>query len=158
MAHLQTAIEIAVRAHAGQMTKSDKEPYITHPLRVMNAVQGESAKIVAVLHDVLEDTATTAADLRKAGFSEEIITAVESVTRPRGESYADFVVRSKANPLGRQVKLADLTDNYNLPRILFRLDRMEHDLKRMQKYVLSYQFLTDQITEAQYRQAMPVEK
>lgn len=157
MANLQTAIEIAVRAHAGQTTKVDKVPYITHPLRVMNAVQGEPAKIVAVLHDVLEDTSTTAADLRKAGFSEEIIAAVDSVTKRQGEGYADFVVRSKANPLGKQVKLADLTDNYNLPRIFFRLDRMEQDLKRIQKYVLSYQFLTDQITEAQYRQAMPAD-
>jgi (p)ppGpp synthase/HD superfamily hydrolase len=154
MANLQTAIEIAVRAHAGQTEKNSSIPYITHPLRVMSNVQGESAMLVAVLHDVLEDTSTTAADLRTAGFSEEIIAAVESVTRPQGERYTDFVVRSKQNQIGRQVKLADLMDNYNLPRVLFRLDRLDHDLQRIKRYVLSYQFLTDQITEAEYRQAM----
>lgn len=155
MANLQTAIEIAVRAHAGQTEKNNDRPYVLHPLRMMNSVQEEKAKIVAVLHDVVEDTTTTEHDLRKAGFSEEILAGVLSVTRQEGESYTDFVVRVKRNPLGKQVKLADLLDNYNLPRTLFRLDRITHDLTRLLRYILSYQFLTDQITEEQYRQAMP---
>jgi (p)ppGpp synthase/HD superfamily hydrolase len=157
MANLQAALEIAVRAHTGQTEKNSNRPYVLHPLRMMNNVQGEAAMIVAVLHDVVEDTSTTAEDLRRAGFSEEILAGVDAVTRRKGEAYTDFVVRSKRHPLGRQVKLADLMDNYNLPRTLFRLDRMDHDLKRLQKYILSYQFITDQITEQQYRAAMPAE-
>src|SRR5439155_17942529 len=72
MATLEKAIELAARYHAGQ---KDKEglPYITHPLRVMQRVQGADAQIVAVLHDALEDTKLTEADLRSAGFSENII-------------------------------------------------------------------------------------
>src|SRR5438477_7402644 len=67
-ATLADAIEIAARAHAGQTDKLGGMPYALHPLRVMNRVEGEHAKMAAVLHDVVEDTPVTADDLRRAGF------------------------------------------------------------------------------------------
>jgi hypothetical protein len=109
---------------------------------------------VAVLHDVIEDTPVTADDLRREGFSEAIVASVLCVTHRKDESYADYVVRCKGNEVARRVKLADLEDNSRLSRTIFRLDRIEHDLARIRRYVLSYKFLTDQITEAQYRAAM----
>src|SRR5215831_14727116 len=105
MATIERALQIAAKAHEGQ---KDKEglPYILHPLRVMQRVEGEQAQIVAVLHDVIEDTAVTADDLRQAGFSEQVIAAVVCVTHRKDESYADYVVRCKANEVARRVKLA----------------------------------------------------
>ena len=69
---LEKALILAAKAHTGQVDKGGA-PYILHPIRVMLACEGEKEKIVALLHDTLEDTALTAADLRRAGFSEEIV-------------------------------------------------------------------------------------
>jgi hypothetical protein len=153
MATIEKALQIAAKAHEGQVDKEGL-PYILHPLRVMASVQGTEAQIVAVFHDVIEDTPVTADDLRREGFPEAIIAAVLCVTHRQDEPYADYVVRCKGNEVARQVKLSDLEDNTRLSRTIFRLDRIEHDLARIRRYVLSYKFLTDQITEAQYREAM----
>src|SRR5436190_1620061 len=102
MSNLETAIRIAVAAHAGQTEKSGAT-YITHPLRVMAAVSGEEAQIVAVLHDVVEDTSVTLEDLRREGFSENVLSGVACVTHEKDVPYADYVVRCKNHPVGRQV-------------------------------------------------------
>src|SRR5277367_503519 len=107
MATIEKALQIAAKAHEGQKDK-EGQPYILHPLRAMMSVEGEEAQIVAVLHDVIEDTPVTADDLRQAGFSIQIITAVLCVTHQKNTSYADYVVRCKGNEIARQVKLADL--------------------------------------------------
>lgn len=153
MATIEKALQIAAQAHEGQ---KDKEglPYILHPLRVMHGVEGEEAQIVAVLHDVIEDTPVTADDLRRAGFSDTVLAAVLCVTHDKQESYAEYVVRCKANPIARQVKLGDLKDNARLDRTLLRPQRLERDLARIRRYVLSYKFLTDQISEEQYQSLM----
>jgi len=153
MATIEKALQIAAKAHEGQVDKEGL-PYILHPLRVMNSVEGESARIVAVLHDVIEDTAVTEDDLRQQGFGESVLAAVRCVTHRKGEPYADYVVRCKANEVARQVKLADLEDNSRLGRTILRPDRIGTDLARIRRYVLSYKFLTDQITEEQYRAAL----
>jgi hypothetical protein len=154
MANLQQAIDLATRAHQGQADKVTGVPYITHPLRVMDAVGGTAAKMVGVLHDVLEDTPVTAADLRAAGFSEQVVAGVLAVTRLESESYAQFVVRCKGDALGRQVKLADLKDNFNLPRTLVRLDRLRDDFRRLLRYALSFRYLLDEMTDGEYLAAM----
>ena len=153
MATIEKALQIAAQAHEGQ---KDKEglPYILHPVRVMMGVQGGEAQIVAVLHDVIEDTSVTAEDLRKAGFSEEVVAAVLCVTHRKDEPYADHVVRCKGNEIARGVKLSDLTDNWRLDRMILRPQRFEADVARIRKYALSYKYLTDQITEEQYRSLM----
>src|SRR4051812_21696551 len=120
----------------------------------MHRVQGEEAQIVAVLHDVIEDTSVTAGDLRQAGFSEQVVVAVLCVTHRKDETYADYVVRCKGNDVARRVKLADLEDNSRLDRTILRPDRIGPDLARIRRYVLSYKLLTDQVTEEHYRAAM----
>jgi (p)ppGpp synthase/HD superfamily hydrolase len=153
MATIEKALQIAARAHEGQ---TDKEglPYILHPLRVMMKVQGEEAQIVGVFHDVIEDTAISADDLRQAGFSEKVVAAVLCVTHRPDEPYADYVVRCKGNEVARRVKLADLEDNSRLDRTILRPRQFGDDVARLRKYFLSYKFLTDQITEEQYRTLM----
>ncbi len=153
MATIERALQIAAKAHEGQRDKEGL-PYVLHPLRVMMAVQGEEAQVVAVLHDVVEDTPVTPDDLRQAGFSEAVLAAVECVTHRKGEPYADYVVRCKANEVARRVKLADLGDNARLDRTILRPQRLRQDLARIRRYALSYKFLTDQITEEQYRALM----
>mgnify|MGYP002634864475 CR=1 FL=1 len=153
MATIEKALEIAAKNHAGVRDKQG-EPYILHPIRVMLGVDGEAARIVAVLHDVVEDTELTLDDIRAEGFSDEILAALARVTHEEGQSYADYVVACKTNPIARQVKLSDLRDNANLNRLLMRPARFETDTARLQKYVLSYRFLSDEISEADYRKLM----
>jgi hypothetical protein len=153
MPTIERALQIAARAHEGQ-TDKEGQPYILHPLRVMAAVEGIEAQIVAVLHDVVEDTAVTLEDLRAAGFSAAILEAVACVTHAKEQPYADYVIRCKANPIAKQVKLGDLQDNCRLPRMMLRGEQMERDMARMRRYVLSYKFLTDQIEDGEYRRLM----
>jgi (p)ppGpp synthase/HD superfamily hydrolase len=156
MATLEKAIELAARYHAGQKDKQG-QPYILHPLRLMLRVEGEEARIVAVLHDTLEDTSLTEADLRREGFSESIIQAVLAVTHRAGEPYADYVVRCKALESARRAKLADLEDNSRLDRCILRAGSTGRDFARLHRYFLSYKFLTDALTEQQYRHLMAAE-
>lgn len=116
MSTLERAIAIALQAHAGQKDKGG-EPYILHPLRVMLAMQHETGRIVAVLHDVLEDSGTTAHNLRAEGFSEEVIEALALLTKMPGESRLDAAKRAAKHPLARAVKLADNADNLDISRI-----------------------------------------
>jgi hypothetical protein len=130
MSSIERSIEIAVRAHRGQLDKA-RQPYILHPLRVMARLESEEERIVAILHDVIEDSDVTPTELRDAGFSEPIIKAIDALTRRNGESYEEFIERLKPNTLARQVKLADLRDNMNLrrlPRITKR------DRERVERY------------------------
>jgi (p)ppGpp synthase/HD superfamily hydrolase len=153
MATLEKAIELAAQAHAGQKDKQDL-PYILHPLRVMMRVEGEVAQMVAVLHDTIEDTALSEDDLRRAGFSEAVIAGVLACTHRRGESYTDYVIRCSRLDASRQVKLADLAENVGLDRVLVRPGRLEPDLARVRRYLLSYKFLIGQHSEAEYRSLM----
>ena len=133
MSTLERAIAIAVEGHAGRVDKAGA-PYILHPLRVMLAVTTNDERIVGVLHDVVEDCPEWTFDrLRGEGFSNEVIAALDSVTERKGngEDYMDFVQRAAANPIGRQVKLADLADNCDLARIAAPAQR---DFARIEKY------------------------
>lgn len=153
MATLEKALQIAAAAHEGQVDKEGL-PYILHSLRVMQRVEGLDAQITAILHDVVEDTSVSLEDLKAAGFSETVLEAVRCVTHLRDQSYADYVVRCKANPIARQVKLSDLHDNSQLSRTILRPTRLDRDMDRFRKYVLSYKFLTDQMPEQVYRELM----
>jgi len=106
------AIEIAVLGHKDQF-RVGGNPYIVHPARVALAVQhhGYQAMQVAWMHDLIEDTTVTLADLRECGFSEAVVAAVDSVTRRDGETYMDMIRRAAQDSLGRLVKLADNADN-----------------------------------------------
>jgi (p)ppGpp synthase/HD superfamily hydrolase len=117
---LAKAIAIAAKAHENQQDRGG-HPYVLHPIRVMMQMQTEDTKIVAVLHDVVEDTDWTIDKLRQEGFPEYILDAIDSVTRGENEMYRDFVERTSKNHLGTIVKLGDLRDNMDVTR----LDEME---------------------------------
>jgi (p)ppGpp synthase/HD superfamily hydrolase len=127
---LPRAIEIATEQHAGQVDKAGR-PYIEHPMRVMRRMRTNVERIVAVLHDVIEDGTLTLSDLAKEGFSREIRAALDSVTRRPGEDYTEFTMRAAANPIGRWVKYEDLRDNADLARIT---EPTNVDLARALKY------------------------
>lgn len=130
MADLTTAIEIATQAHQGQVDKAG-QPYINHPLAVMAFVETEPEKIVAVLHDVVEDTAVTLAELREQGFAQEVLAAVEAITKVSGMIYADYLEQVKANRIALNVKIVDMTHNVDLSRIA---NPTEQDYQRLAKY------------------------
>ena len=116
MSTLEKAIAIAAKAHEGKVDKAGA-PYILHPLRIMLRFSRNEERIVAALHDVVEDSDISLDALRQEGFSDIIIDAINAVTKRTGEPYELFVQRAAANPIGRRVKLADLEDNSNLSRI-----------------------------------------
>lgn len=107
---LDQAIYYAARFHKGQVDKAG-EPFILHPLRVMLSLETPEERIVGVLHDVVEDCTVTLDDLRWLQFPEEIIEAIDSLSRREGEQYASYILRVSLNPIARRVKLADLKDN-----------------------------------------------
>ena len=135
MSTLERAVAIAATAHEGQRDKADA-PYILHPLRVMLRVTSEAERITAVLHDVVEDCAGWSFErLLGEGFSNEIIEALQSVTKRDGESYEDFVARACKNPIGRRVKLSDLHDNCDLSRISKPTDKDHQRIARYRKAI-----------------------
>jgi (p)ppGpp synthase/HD superfamily hydrolase len=119
------ALELAVKAHGSQVDKVG-DPYILHPLRVSMRIGKTSGfdhpvAIVGLLHDVLEDTAVDVWDLWSAGYSVEIINALEALTHKEGEEYSDYILRVRENKLAVVVKLADIFDNLD-PNRLEKLD------------------------------------
>lgn len=134
---LQKAEELAREAHQGQQDKAGND-YITHPMRVSERCKTRQAKIVALLHDTIEDTYVTPDLLRQQGFDEEIIEGVLSVTRKDGETYAQFIERAAANAIGKEVKIADLEDNMDVRRLP---DLGEKELHRLRKYLHAWRFL-----------------
>jgi (p)ppGpp synthase/HD superfamily hydrolase len=137
-ATVEDAVSIAARAHRGQTDKAGA-PYLLHPLRLMLRMETEAAMMAAVLHDVVEDTEWTLERLREAGFSDEVLEAVDCLTHREGESYQQFVERVRTNPIARQVKIADLEDNMNVRRI----DQLgPRDLERLEKYHRAWRVLT----------------
>ena len=138
MSTLERAIVIAAEAHAG-ITDKGGAPYILHPLRMMMDLTSAEERIVAVLHDVCEDCpGWTFERLRGEGFSEEILTALDSVTKREGETYEEFALRAAVNPIGRRVKLADLRDNSDLSRIT---NPSVKDHQRIAKYARAIELI-----------------
>ena len=134
---LNRAIKIATEAHAGQLDKVG-QPYINHPLRVMNMGATVEEKIVGVLHDVVEDSDWTLEQLVAEGFSAEIIEALRCVTKlSDDEPYDEFIKRIAVNPLAVKVKLNDLTDNMDIRRLT---DISDNDVKRLRKYLKAYRY------------------
>ena len=130
MSTLEKAIALAATQHAGQLDKGG-QPYILHPLRLMLQFSNPTLQIIAVLHDILEDTATTAEDLKALGFSAEIIQSIQALTKQIGESRLKTVKRTVLNPLATQVKYVDVLDNMNLSRINNPTAR---DFARLEEY------------------------
>lgn len=133
----QIALELAVEKHKNQTDKAGN-PYILHPLHVMENVNSKEGKIVAILHDIIEDTDITENYLLKIGLSKRIVDAVVALTRSEDIDYQEYIKNLSSNPLAKEVKLADLEHNMDLKR-LPTLE--EKDLERNRKYQIAYHYL-----------------
>ena len=139
MSTLERAIALAAIAHEGQIDKAGA-PYILHVLRVMLRLTTLEERMAAALHDVVEDCGWTLDRLRAEGFPEEVISGIDAVTRRDSESYEEFVLRAKAHPIGRRVKMADLEDNSDVTRLS---EITERDQARLDKYRRAIDMLTN---------------
>ncbi len=144
MAGLERAIVMATGAHNGQYDKGG-EPYILHALRVMLSMNTEQHRIVAVLHDVVEDSAEIRLPEIEQAFGARIAAAVDALTKRDGEAYDDYLERVKADEIARIVKLADLKDNSDLGRLMRRPD--DTDRKRLDKYLRARAILQEAILQ-----------
>lgn len=113
---LEDAIALALDAHRGTPQK-DGSPYILHPLAVMLSLDTEAERMVGVLHDVVEDTPITLDELRERGYPDDVLAALDCLTRRDDESYEQFIERVLPNPLARRVKLADIAHNLDVRRL-----------------------------------------
>lgn len=138
MSNYELALKIATEAHKGQVDKAGV-PYINHPLTVASLVDTEEEKIVALLHDTIEDTSITEQDLLNYGFSNKIVEAVKLLTHNKNVPYMDYVAKIKDNELARKVKIADLTHNSDLSRLK---EITEKDKKRYEKYQKALLYLS----------------
>lgn len=144
--NLERAIAIATKAHQGQYDKAGA-PYVLHPLRVMQSLEGAIDRIVGVLHDVVEDGDDWSFEALEAeGFDPEVIDALRLVTkRPEDEgrdveTYLRFVSRTLGNPVARRVKMADIRDNLDITRLP---EVTARDVDRLNKYLTALRFLQD---------------
>lgn len=127
---IEVALQRSLKAYGGKLDKGGK-PYILHPLRLMARLSDPVGQCVALLHDVIEDSDTTADDLRADGFPESVVSTVEVLTKRPRERYEAYIDRIRAHPLARKIKLLDLEDNINLLRLT---TVSEKDLERAAKY------------------------
>ena len=124
------AMKLCFTAHKDQTDKSGL-PYVFHPFHLAEQMPDELTTVAALLHDVVEDTAYTFADLREMGFPAAVLEALALLTHDDGTPYLDYVAQLKSNPIARAVKLADLRHNSDLTR----LDHVDaRALSRVEKY------------------------
>lgn len=132
------AMKIAYDAHNGQLDKSGV-PYIFHPIHLAEQMQNEDECIVAILHDVVEDTNITFEELEKE-FSSTVIEALKLLTHDDSVEYMDYIRNIKDNPIAKVVKLADLQHNSDVTRLPKRTGK---DDKRNQKYAEAIRILEE---------------
>lgn len=134
---LELAIEVATKAHEGQVDKGGN-PYILHPTAVASTVDGTENKIVAYLHDIVEDTEITLEDLREMGFTDKIVNSVKAITKSKNITYEDYLKSVKEDSIARQVKMADIKHNMDITRIP---NPTKKDFTRIKKYKKALAFL-----------------
>ena len=133
------ALKLCFNAHKEQIDKSGM-PYVFHPFHLAEQMTDEPTTVVALLHDLIEDTAYTLDDLHALGFSEQICEAIALMTHDEAVAYMDYVAAIKENPIARTVKLADLRHNSDMTR----LDTVtERDLARAEKYAAAIRLLEE---------------
>ena len=131
------ALKLCFEAHKDQIDKSGM-PYVFHPFHLAEQMADENTTIVALLHDVIEDTEYTLDDLRKFGFAEDVLSAISLMTHADDVTYMEYVAKIKTNPIAKAVKLADLKHNSDLSR----LDRItQTDEERAKKYKQAIELL-----------------
>ena len=136
---VEAARVLAEQMHEGQTDKAG-QPYVTHPMRVAARMEDPAEQVVGWLHDTVEDTGLTVADIQ-ARFGADTAAAVDAISRREGEPWADYLTRVKANPVARRVKISDLIDNSNLSRIPHVTMR---DVKRQARYNRALEWLMEE--------------
>lgn len=132
------AINLMFKKHKDQIDKSGI-PYVFHPFHVAEQMDDEPTTIVALLHDIVEDTDVTFEELKELGFSDEVIDALKLMTHNKDIDYYDYVEMISKNPIARKVKIKDLEHNMDTTR----LDKIEDkDVKRLEKYKKCHNYLT----------------
>ena len=133
------AMKLCFDAHKEQVDKSGL-PYVFHPFHLAEQMSNENTTVVALLHDVVEDSDYTFADLQELGFSESVLAALRLLTHGDDMPYMDYVAAIKKNPIARAVKLADLRHNSDLSR----MDEVtEKTLARREKYLAAIRLLEE---------------
>ena len=131
------ALKLCFEAHKDQLDKSGL-PYVFHPFHLAEQMTDEDTTVVALLHDVVEDSGYTITDLREMGFSEAVVSAIELMTHDPNVPYMEYVAAIKTNPIAKKVKLADLKHNSDISR----LDHVTaRDLARAEKYKSAIELL-----------------
>ena len=131
------ALKLCFEAHKTQTDKSGM-PYVFHPFHLAEQMRDEDTTVVALLHDVIEDTDYTLDDLRELGFEDRVISAIALMTHDDAVPYMEYVAQIKKNPIARAVKLADLRHNSDMTR----LDTVSPwDEKRAKKYAEAIRLL-----------------
>ncbi len=131
------ALELATRVHQNQVDRYGK-PYLLHVVRVASRFPDEDDQAAALLHDVVEDSDMTLDGLRAEGFPEEVVHAVDCLTKREGESWPDYIARVEGDARAVRIKLADLEDNMDLRRYP---EVKPEDLERINRYLYAYQRL-----------------
>ena len=131
------AIKLMFEKHKDQVDKSGI-PYVFHPFHLAEQMDDEETTITALLHDIVEDTDTTFDDLRKLGFSDNIINALKLMTHDKNVDYFEYVKNISKNPIARKVKIKDLEHNMDTSRLDEVTDK---DLERVKKYKKCYKYL-----------------
>lgn len=126
------AMKLCYEAHKDQVDKAGV-PYVFHPFHVAEQMTSEASTIVALLHDVVEDTDYTLDDIAAAGFGKEIVDAVALMTHEDDVPYLDYVAKLKDNPIAREVKLADLAHNSDQSRLGEIDEETRHRLEKYEK-------------------------
>lgn len=140
-AKTKIALKLCFEAHKDQVDKSGM-PYVFHPFHLAEQMKDEDTTIVALLHDVVEDTEYTIEDLREKGFGEKVIEAIRLMTHDPSVPYMEYVAQIKTNPIAKAVKLADLKHNSDTTRLETITPK---DEKRAEKYREAIKLLTDEI-------------
>lgn len=133
------ALKLCFEAHKEQVDK-DGMPYVFHPFHLAEQMQTEETTVVALLHDVVEDTEYTLEDLASMGFSETVLAAVALLTHDMATDYMDYVRAIKENPVAKAVKLADLRHNADPTRPIVMDEAMR---RRHEKYRKAIAFLEE---------------
>lgn len=139
MPTLQDAIRLATEAHTGQFERSGL-PYITHPMHLMLQMSTEVERMVAILHDVVEDTSVTLGELVQADYPPEVVAAVDCLTRRENEPYEASIERVKTDPIAIKVKIADLEHNMDIRRLG---QLLPEDFDRLQRYHKAWKSLKE---------------
>lgn len=136
---METCLTTAFTYHMGQVDKNGR-PYILHPFAVASMMDTEEEIILAVMHDTIEDTELTLEEC-KGFLPENILQALDAITKREGEQYRDYILRVKANPLATKVKLKDIEHN------MWKNREIQDSYRLRMKYIRANMILTNKTKE-----------